>query len=58
MKTIGEEVSFKLGGEIIDGVVAIVDKHGTFENPDEVSYDIFANGTLYKHVTEHLLINP
>lgn len=55
----GDSVSFTLEGTKVEGTVAIVDPYGTFENPNEVSYDILGswNGveTLFKHITEKSL---
>ena len=38
---VGDKVRFKFlnGGKVV-GTIAIVDKHGTFERPGVVSYDI------------------
>ena len=43
-------------GEVLNkcGVIEIVDRFGTFFNPNEVSYDIFVKkeDMLYKHISE------
>lgn len=56
----GDEVSFILEGKPYKGTVYIIDEHGTFENPDKVSYDIMTTykgaKTLVKHVLEECLI--
>lgn len=57
---IDDRVTFTLGDKVITGTVAIVDTYGTFENPNEVSYDIIAvwegRDTLFKHIGEHLVL--
>ena len=57
---IGDIVEFKcLDDDIIRvGVIAIVDRFGTFEYTDDVSYDILdkENKMLYKHFPEDTII--
>lgn len=57
---IDDRVTFTLGDRVLTGTVAIVDAYGTFENPNEVSYDIIAvwegRDTLFKHIGEHLVL--
>lgn len=57
---IDDRVTFTLGDKVIIGTIAIVDAYGTFENPNEVSYDIIAvwegKDTLFKHIGEHLVL--
>lgn len=52
---VGDKVRFKFlnGGRVV-GTIAIVDKHGTFERPGVVSYDIMdlKVSCLYKHIPE------
>ena len=50
----GERVSFTINGQTKQGVVAVVDSHGTFEQDLEPSYDILVKeeNTLYKHIRE------
>ena len=51
----GEKVAFTFGNIATkEGIVYIVDKYGTFDNPTDVSYDILveSENTLYKHITE------
>ena len=50
----GDRVAFPLGDTIKEGIVYIIDKYGTFDNPNDVSYDIMVENenTLYKHITE------
>ncbi len=54
--------TFSVNGEekLIDGVIYIVDEYGTFEQSEEVSYDIEAvwNGgvALFKHIRESRVI--
>ena len=50
-----ECVKFKCNGQILEGVIGIVDAYGTMEQNKEPSYDIEvggANFTLYKHIPE------
>lgn len=53
----GDVVKFKLGDDIKEGIVYIIDKYGTFEDDSDVSYDIFvkSENCLYKHVTERIV---
>ena len=41
----------------VEGSVAIIDRYGTFEQNEEVSYDIYdiKDNILYKHIPESLL---
>lgn len=50
----GDIVEFSFRGENRVGVVHIVDKWGTFDDPTDVSYDIFveSENMLYKHFSE------
>ena len=51
----GEKVAFTFGNIATkEGIVYIVDKYGTFDNPTDVSYDILveSENMLYKHITE------
>lgn len=58
----GDTVQFTLGGKTFVGEVYIIDEHGTFDNPSDVSYDIMVKNyqiedkepyrTLFKHITE------
>ena len=56
---LNDRVTFTLGNKVIIGTIAIVDVHGTWENPTEPSYDILGieNGTkiLFKHIPESLV---
>jgi hypothetical protein len=58
---IGDKVTFVLENEKFSGEVYIVDANGTWDNPNEVSYDVLVddeNGScLYKHIGEHLIEN-
>ena len=53
----GDNVKFNFNNDIIEGIVYIVDKYGTFEDDSDVSYDIYVkeNNILYKHVNEKLV---
>lgn len=55
---VGDFVSFVLEDKVINGIVYIVDRFGTFEDKSNVSYDIMVEkeNTLYKHINEKLLI--
>lgn len=54
----GDKVTFRCGGETKEGVVCIVDAHGTFEQPGIPSYDIMVEkgNMLYKHVSHEMII--
>ena len=45
---------------IAEKTIVVVDTYGTFENPNEVSYDIIAawegRDTLFKHIGEHMIL--
>lgn len=49
---VGDLVTFQWGDTLIEGIVLIVDAHGTFESPNTPSYDIMVEkeNMLYKHV--------
>ena len=55
----GDVVTFQFFAdkEPLEGMVAIVDRYGTFEQNEEPSYDIyrFTDNTLYKHVRQSLV---
>lgn len=50
----GDIVKFKFDDKTKEGIIAIVDAYGTFEQSKEVSYDILvkSENTLYKHYVE------
>lgn len=58
----GDTVQFTLCDKTFVGEVYIIDEHGTFNNPSDVSYDIMVknyqidggepNDVLFKHITE------
>ena len=60
-----DKVSFKLSdNKQLTGNIVIIDKYGTFEQNEDVSYDIlvntcdeYPNGCLFKHIPEYLIIN-
>lgn len=54
---VGDEVCFDWKGATKAGVIWTVDKYGTFDDPSDVSYDIFVKkeNMLYKHFTEKLV---
>ena len=54
----GDKVTFRCGGETKEGVVCIVDAHGTFEQPGIPSYDILVEeeNMLYKHVSRKMIV--
>lgn len=62
---LNDKVTFKLKNiEPLTGIIAIIDKFGTFEQKEDVSYDIlvescdkFPNGCLFKHIPEPLVYN-
>lgn len=49
---VGDLVTFQWGDTLKEGIVLIVDAHGTFESPNAPSYDIMVEkeNMLYKHV--------
>lgn len=49
------EFSFRDGAKV--GIVWIVDKWGTFDDPTDASYDIYveSENTLYKHFSERFV---
>ena len=53
----GDSVQFSCNGKLKNGIIYIVDKYGTFEDPSGVSYDILVEkeNCLYKHFTEKLV---
>ena len=55
----GDKVTFRCGDETKEGVVCIVDAHGTFEQPGIPSYDILIEeeNMLYKHVGCKMIVN-
>ena len=49
----GQSVEFTISGKLVQGRIAIIDAYGTFEQDEEVSYDIFStDNILYKHIRE------
>lgn len=51
---VGDKVRFFVQDTMYTGYVYIVDAYGTFDYPDDVSYDIMLEGErcLYKHIPE------
>ena len=65
--TYGDIVHFKVNykdekgithNEIKEGVIAIIDKYGTFFDSSDVSYDILvkSENMLYKHFSENSIV--
>lgn len=59
---IGDKVQFTLEEGTFYGEVYIVDAYGTWDNPNDASYDIMVNNwgpkkeeCLFKHITESLV---
>ena len=59
---IGDKVQFTLEEGTFYGEVYIVDAYGTWDNPNDVSYDIMVDNwgpkkeeCLFKHITEKLV---
>lgn len=50
----GDKVDFSFKGETKNGEIWVVDKWGTFDDPTDVSYDIYvgSENMLYKHFGE------
>lgn len=55
---VGTTVKFIVGEELKTGEIFIVDKYGTFDNPNDVSYDIMveSENMLYKHIQEKYVV--
>lgn len=55
---VGDAVRFGFEGYEKVGVIYIVDKYGTFEDPTDVSYDILVEteNILYKHFPERKVV--
>lgn len=57
----GDVVTFQFSRQmdVLQGMIEIVDRYGTFEQNEEPSYDIyrFENNTLYKHVRESCVVS-
>lgn len=61
---LNDEVSFKLSDKQLTGNIIVIDKYGTFEQTEDVSYDIlvktcneYPDGCLFKHIPEYLIID-
>lgn len=54
----GDIVNFEFNDGIKQGIIAIIDRYGTFFDDSDVSYDILniEEKTLYKHCQEKLII--
>lgn len=54
----GDKVYFTADGNRYDGVIAIIDKYGTFFNDSDVSYDIYIPdiNLLWKHIREPIIL--
>lgn len=50
---LGDKVRFTFDGNVLVGIVKIADFGGSMES-NYHSYDIFAEGCLYKHVPEEV----
>lgn len=50
---LGDKVRFRVNGNELFGIVKIADVGGSVEN-NYHSYDIFAEGCLYKHIPEEV----
>ena len=57
--TYGDVVTFRCGEQTKTGIVAIVDRYGTFFDNSDVSYDILNKdeNILYKHFREDLVLS-
>ena len=56
---LGDKVYFYIEDEPVrEGVIFVVDAHGTFEQHEEPSYDIMveSENCLYKHIRESLIL--
>ena len=61
---LGNRVTFKLEEKEYRGNIYIIDPYGTWDDPNDVSYDIMVNNwgpkkeeCLFKHINENLIIN-
>ena len=54
----GDIVNFEWNDSVKQGIIAIIDKYGTFFDNSDVSYDILnkEENILYKHCSEKLII--
>lgn len=54
----GTTVKFIIGNELKTGVIWVVDKFGTFNYKEDVSYDIMieSENCLYKHIPEKHIV--
>jgi len=54
----GDVVTVKMDDIEFDGIVAIIDRYGTWGDPSDVSYDILnkKQNILYKHCNEKYVI--
>ena len=54
----GDIVKFKFNDDVKEGIIAIIDRWGTFEDDSDVSYDIMnkEENILYKHFGEKFVI--
>ena len=54
----GDVVKVKIGDHKFDGVIAIIDRYGTFFDDSDVSYDILnkEENMLYKHINEKYVV--
>lgn len=54
---VGDEVIFMVDNKQREGIIFVVDAHGTFERPEIPSYDILveSENMLYKHVAYNMV---
>ena len=55
---VGDIVKFELGKGVKEGIVFVVDRYGTFEYTEDVSYDFINKdeNIVYKHFPEKYVI--
>lgn len=55
--TLDQTVEFEINGRTVKGRIMIIDRYGTLEQNEEVSYDILSTeeNVLYKHIRESLI---
>lgn len=53
----GQVVKFKIGNNIKEGFIFIIDRYGIFEDGSDVYYDILVGkeNCLYKHIREDMI---
>lgn len=53
---IGDAVNFRWDDKLLTGTIMVVDKNGSFENPEIPCYDILTEDMFYKHVPQNDIV--